>query len=206
VGGVHVLRQPLRHDDVAYRLLGRFGLLTIIVLGESVFVGVVDANWGLESVPAAVGGFAAAAALWWIYFEFVDSEAVVRTLVGGLTYTYTHFPLIAGIAALGVGVKLAILAAAGKSEYEGTGWILCAGVALAMFAFAAVQLATPPTLVDTDVWLRLGTGVMALALLPFADVLGPVVLVWVLALLLAAQVVVELRGHERHSATVGGAA
>ena len=181
----------------------RFGLLTIIVLGESVFavvVGVVDAQWRTESVLAAVGGFAVAAALWWIYFEFVDSEAVVRTLVGGLTYTYSHFPLVAGIAALGVGVKLAILAAAGKDEYAGTGWILCAGLALAMFAMAVVQLATPPTLFDADVWLRLATGAVALALVPVADALSPALLVWILALLLAAQVTVELTGHTRHRA------
>lgn len=182
----------------------RFGLLTIIVLGESVFavvVGVVGAQWKTESVLAAVGGFVVAAALWWIYFEFVDSEAVVRTLVGGLTYTYSHFPLIAGVAALGVGVKLAILAAAGKSEYAGTGWILCAGLALAMFAMAVVELATPPTLFDTDVWLRVTTGAVALALLPFADALSPVLVVWILALLLGAQVVFELFRHGRHGTT-----
>ena len=181
----------------------RYGLLTIIVLGESVFavvIGVVDAQWKTESVLAALGGFVVAAAPWWIYFEFVDSEAVVRTLVGGLTYTYVHFPLIAGVAALGVGVKLAILAAAGKSEYEGTGWILCAGLALAMFAIAVLQLVTPPTLFDTDVWLRVAAGAVALALLPFADTLTPVLLVWIFALVLGAQVVFEVFSHEGHSA------
>ena len=179
----------------------RFGLLTIIVLGESVFavvVGVVGAQWETESVLTALGGFVVAAALWWIYFGFVDSEAVVRTLVGGLTYTYAHFPLIAGIAALGIGVKLSILAEAGKEEYTGTGWLLCAGLGLAMFAMAVIQIVTPPTLFDVDVGLRLGTGAAALALLPASDALPPGALLGIIAVLLVAQVVVELGGHHDH--------
>ncbi|MBA2614175.1 MAG: low temperature requirement protein A [Actinobacteria bacterium] len=179
----------------------RFGLLTIIVLGEAVFavvVGVAGAEWQAESALTAVGGFLAAAGIWWIYFDFVDSEAVVQTLVGGLTYTYSHLPLIAGIVALGIGVKLSILDTAGKTGYADTGWILCGGLALTMFAMAAIQLATPPTLLDVDVWLRLATGAAALVLLPVSGELSPLALVWILAGLLVAQVVFELVGHEEH--------
>jgi low temperature requirement protein LtrA len=186
----------------------RFGLLTIIVLGESVFavvLGVEGAAWQLGSVLAAAGGFVAAAALWWIYFEFLDSSLVVggagrRRLVGGLVFTYSHFPVITGLAALGVGVKFAILSAGGHSEYDGTAWVLCAGVALCMAGMAAIQLATPPTLFDLDVWLRMGTAVLALVLLPFGSELDPLVVTWLVAGALAIQVVVELSGHEHHVA------
>ena len=186
----------------------RFGLLTIIVLGESVFavvLGVEGADWEVGSVLAAVGGFLTAASLWWIYFEFLDSSLVVggagrRRLIGGLVFTYSHFPVIAGLAAIGIGVKFAILSAGGNSEYDGTAWVLCAGLALCMGGMAAIQLATPPTLFDLDVWLRIATAAFALVLLALATALDPLLVTWLVAGALATQVVVELSGHERHVA------
>ena len=66
----------------------RFGLLTLIVLGESVFAvvsGVSRVSWGAASATAAVTGFLVAAALWWIYFDFVGEAAVARrSIKGGL--------------------------------------------------------------------------------------------------------------------------
>ena len=47
----------------------RLGLLTIIVLGESVFavvLAVTNVNWSSDAVLAALGGFLCAAAFWWI--------------------------------------------------------------------------------------------------------------------------------------------
>jgi low temperature requirement protein LtrA len=180
----------------------RFGLLTLIVLGESILgvvLGISDVPWGAASGAAAAAGFAAAASLWWIYFEFVDETTVsARGLFGGLTYTYMHYFVIVGLAALGAGVKLAILSAGGEARYDGTSWILCAGLALTMAGLAAIQLVTPPVLFDVDVALRVGTAVVALALVPFD--LSPLVVVLVLAGLLAAQVVYELLEHEEHAA------
>ena len=121
-------------------------------------------------------------------------------------FTYAHYPVVVGLAALGIGVKAAILAAGGKEAYEGTGWVVCAGVAICMLGLAVIQLATPPSVFDTDVWLRLGTAVAALALLPLADAAEPALLLWVLSLALAGQVVLELARHETHAAgvTLGG--
>ena len=184
----------------------RFGLLTLIVLGESVLgvvLGIAHVPWGAGSGAAAAGGFAAAAALWWIYFDFLDSTTVTaRGLVGGLTYTYMHYCIVVGLATMGAGVKLAILAAGGEGRYHGTSWILCAGLALTMTGLAAIQLVTPPVLFDTDVRLRLATAAVALALVPLR--LSPLVVVLVLAGLLAAQVAYELAEHEGHVAPSAG--
>jgi low temperature requirement protein LtrA len=180
----------------------RFGLLTIIVLGESVFavvLGVRDVSWELSPALAAGGGFLAAAAIWWIYFGFLDSS-VGEGLRRGLTLTYAHFFVYAGIAALGVGVKLVILEAGGEEKYTHVAWVFCAGLVLCMAALAAIHLVTPPQLLDADVWLRLGTAAAALLLLPLSFVLPALVVVWLLAALLAAQVVVEVAAHERHTA------
>ena len=183
----------------------RFGLLTIIVLGESVFavvLGVRDVSWELDPALAAAGGFLAAAAIWWIYFGFLDSS-VGEGLRRGLTLTYAHFFVYTGIAALGVGVKLVILEAGGEARYTDVAWVFCAGLALCMAALAAIHVVTPPLLVDMDVWLRLATAAAALVLLPLSFVLPGLLVVWLLAGLLAAQVVVELATHERHAAPDG---
>jgi low temperature requirement protein LtrA len=180
----------------------RFGLFTIIVLGESVLsvvLGVADTTWEVDSGFAAVGGFVAAAALWWIYFDFLDESVVRRGRISGLVFTYAHFPVLIGIATVGVGVKLEILAAGGDQRYEDTGWILCAGVAICMVGLTAIHLATPPMLFDADVAMRLGTAALALVLLAFSFALPPVGLVLALAGLLVAEVVAELAGHESHS-------
>jgi low temperature requirement protein LtrA len=180
----------------------RFGLFTIIVLGESVLsvvLGVADTTWEIDSGFAAAGGFVVAAALWWIYFDFLDESVVRRGRISGLVFTYAHFPVLIGLATVGVGVKVAILAAGGDPRYEDTGWILCAGVALCMVGLAAIHLATPPMLFDQDVIMRLGTAALALAVLAFSFWLPPLAVVWALAGLLVAQVVAELAGHEAHS-------
>jgi low temperature requirement protein LtrA len=185
----------------------RLGLLTIIVLGESVFavvLGVSDVNWGAEAILAALGGFLCAAAFWWIYFEFVNPEYAFAALrrrgriLRGLVFVYSNYPVIAGLAALGIGVKLAILAAGGESAYDDSGWIVCAGIALSMAGLAAVELVMPPYWLAIDFWLRVATAVLALVLIPFASSLSPLLIVWILAAALVVQVVVELLGHEQH--------
>jgi low temperature requirement protein LtrA len=185
----------------------RLGLLTIIVLGESVFavvLAITDVNWSTEALLAALGGFLCAAAFWWIYFEFVNPEYLFVALrrhgriLRGLVFVYSNFPIIAGVAALGVGVKLAILAAGGQAAYDDSGWLLCAGLALSMAGLAAVELVMPPYWLAIDFWMRVATAVLALALIPFASSLSPLLIVWILAVALVAQVTVELLAHEQH--------
>ena len=179
----------------------RFGLLTLIVLGESLFAvvfGVSRVSWDLPSAAAAVAGFLVAAAIWWIYFDFIDEAAVSRRgIPGGLVYVYVHYFVIAGLTALGAGVKMAILSAGGDSQYDGTAWVLCAGLALTMLGLAAIELVSRPRAVDADFWLRVATLVLALALFPLDR--SPLSILLVLAGALSAQVVYELARHEGHA-------
>ena len=68
-----------------------------------------------------------------------------------------------------------------------------------MVGLAAIHLATPPTLFDADVAMRLGTALLALMLLAVSFWLPILVVVWGLAALLVAQVVLELARHETHA-------
>jgi low temperature requirement protein LtrA len=173
----------------------RFGLLTLIVLGESVLavvLGVSKVSWDARSAAAAATGFLVAAALWWIYFDFLDEGALTaRGIFGGLTYTYMNYFVVVGLAALGAGVKLAVLGVGGTS------WVLSAGLALAMVGLGVIQLVAGTVVVDTDVVLRLVTAAIALVLIPFN--LSPLAVVSVFAGVLVAQVVYELARHEAHT-------
>jgi low temperature requirement protein LtrA len=173
----------------------RFGLLTLIVLGESVLavvLGVSEVSWDMRSAATAAAGFTVAAALWWIYFDFLDEGALTaRGIFGGLTYTYMNYFVVVGLAALGSGVKLAILGE------NGTSWVLSAGLALTMVGLGVIQLVAGTVVIDADVVLRLATAAIALLLIPFD--LSPLAVVTIFAVLLVAQVVYELARHETHT-------
>jgi low temperature requirement protein LtrA len=180
----------------------RVGLFTIIVFGESVMavvVGTTTVSWGLESGAAAALGFAVAGALWWIYFDYVDSSVVKRTIAAGQTYLYAHLPLLIGLAALGAGVKLAIKATQETGLTDEVSWIIGGGVALFMASVAVLHLVTRHSGRDIDVWLRLGTVALALGLGALGEDLGVVPALAVLAAALAAQIVLELASHDRHA-------
>ena len=180
----------------------RVGLFTIIVFGESVLavvVGTTTVSWGLESGAAAALGFGVAGALWWIYFDYVDSSIVKRTIAAGQTYLYAHLPLLIGLAALGAGVKLAIEATQEAGLTDEVSWIVCGGVALFMASVAALHLVTTQSGRDVDVWLRVGTVVLALGLAAVGEDLGIVPVLAVLAAALGAQVALELARHDQHT-------
>jgi low temperature requirement protein LtrA len=185
----------------------RFGLLVIIVLGEGVIgvvLGTAQVSWTFQSGAVAFAGFLTGAAIWWLYFDFLDTTRVVtRNLQSGLTFVYAHYFVAAGITALGVGVELAILSLEPGSRYDHVGWIAAAGTAMAMAALAAVQIATPPMLVDADVVLRLGIAVLAGVLAGLSGHLSPAAVISILAVTLVAQVVIELARHEHHAAMAG---
>ena len=137
----------------------RVGLFTIIVFGESILavvVGTTSVSWGLESGAAAALGFAVAGALWWLYFDYVDSSIVKRTITAGQIYLYAHLPLLIGLAALGAGVKLAIKATQESGLTDEVSWIIGVGIALFMGAVAVLHLVTTQSRSDIDVWLRAG--------------------------------------------------
>jgi low temperature requirement protein LtrA len=173
----------------------RFGLLTLIVLGESVLavvLGVSEVSWDARSAATAAAGFTVAAALWWIYFDFLDEGALTaRGIFGGLTYTYMNYFVVVGLAALGAGVKLAILGE------EGTSWVLSAGLSMTMLGLGVIQLVAGTVVVDADVVLRFATAAIALLLIPLE--LSPLAVVSIFAVVLVAQVVYELARHETHT-------
>ncbi len=122
----------------------RFGLFTIIVLGESVLGvvgGLVLSAGALESVLVAMIGLVIAFSIWWIYFEGV-SGTVFRQIgsIRPVVWLYSHLPLMIAITALGVGVELAILHDPAM-PLGPEGWLLAGGVTATLLAIGFIVLA-----------------------------------------------------------------
>ena len=95
----------------------RHGLIVLIAIGESIVsigVGVSGTPVTLAILVASVAGLAVAVALWWLYFDVVAlvAERVLTELPSDQrprlardSYTYLHFPMVAGIVFLSLGMK-----------------------------------------------------------------------------------------------------
>ena len=95
----------------------RHGLIVIIALGESIVAIGVGSRAGVDVgvVLAAVLGIAVASALWWLYFDVVALVAArrlsnaapgrERNEVARDSFSYLHFPMVAGIVLLALGFK-----------------------------------------------------------------------------------------------------
>ncbi|MBL8930567.1 MAG: low temperature requirement protein A [Kineosporiaceae bacterium] len=111
----------------------RYGLFTLIVLGETllaVTVGLRDAVEGATSTPAAVvltgPVLVIAFALWWLYFDALGREGLQRNRKAAFVWGYGHYLLFAAIAAIGAGAQaqldaLAAHAPGASSEVHGPG-------------------------------------------------------------------------------------
>jgi low temperature requirement protein LtrA len=94
------------------KLPERFGLLVILVLGETV-VGAVNGMAGNHNLTWAVGfvavlGMALAFALWWVYFDFVARRPARPSVWWTLFWGYGHLPLVMGLVAVGAGVLVLV--------------------------------------------------------------------------------------------------
>ena len=180
----------------------RVGLLTIIVFGETVLavvIGTDTVSWGWESGLVAGLGFAAASAIWWLYFDFLDTGVVQRSILAGQVYLFTHVPMLIGLTGLGVGVKLAIKASADGGLPAGASWAMGGGVALVLAAMALISFVTVPTGFDRDVALRAAGAAIALGGAAAGEQLGAVGLAGLLCALLATELAIELADHDGHS-------
>jgi low temperature requirement protein LtrA len=95
----------------------RHGLIVIIALGESIVAIGVGAQTTIDAgvVAAAVLGIAVTGALWWLYFDVVAlvakrrleqaPEGRERNEMARDSYSYLHFPMVAGIVLLALGLK-----------------------------------------------------------------------------------------------------
>lgn len=136
-------RFPLDMDHLAER----YGLLTIIVLGES-FIKVLSylsgAEHGVEPLYLAKASLSLliTCAVWWIYFDDVAGSKVKQERGSWVVWLYGHLPLAVGITALGVAVKKTLTFDFAQPPDAAYRWLVCAALALVFFSVALVDSVT----------------------------------------------------------------
>ncbi|WP_460066607.1 low temperature requirement protein A [Streptomyces sp. YKOK-I1] len=105
-----------------HHIAERFGLFTIIVLGETVAAATVAVKSAVaendalgELLPIAVGGLLIVFAAWWIYFV-VPIHGHLRSNQQSFVWGYGHYFVFASAAAIGAGLEVAVEQAVGKAH------------------------------------------------------------------------------------------
>jgi low temperature requirement protein LtrA len=188
----------------------RFGLLIILVLGESVAavaLGVHDTHWDPTTVTAAILAFVVAASLWWTYFDLIGAattdtltqRAGHRTTPLHDIYAYGHWPIALGLTAAGVGLEEAILHGSQPSLSTAARWILCGGIALYLLSLTAIQGGIAGSLRTILPWPVIGVPlILAVGL---ASRFHPVAVLTAVALILVGEVAAGLANQRQGTST-----
>ena len=191
-----IFRRAMASTPVhASHLPERFGLFTIIVLGESlvaVVVGIGDTDWRPRSALVGAGGFAAAAGLWWVYFDFIDVSDIKRRLLARNVFIYGHLPVALGLTATGVGIKKAILLSDEAGLPASGAWVLCGGAALFLLAVSLIYAVSIHRARDRVLVARAATAAALLALAVVGPAVSPPSLVGLLVAVLLTLVAFEI--------------
>jgi low temperature requirement protein LtrA len=178
----------------------RHNLVIILALGESIVaLGVaseIDLTAGV--ITAAVLGVGIASALWWTYFDVVAiitarrlqqaPEGRVRNALARDSYSYLHYPMVAGIVLVALGMEAALHHVEDHLDAE-RAFALLGGIALYLLAHVALRLRNAHTLSRT----RFGLAVALLLLVPVATTVPALVTVAALNVPLWAMI-----GYETH--------
>jgi low temperature requirement protein LtrA len=128
-----------------HHIAERYGLFTLIVLGESVSAATVAVQSAVdehdalgELVPIAVGGLLLCFAAWWIYFA-APVHQHLRSNRQAFLWGYGHYVVFGSAAAIGAGLEVAVEHAVGKAEVSA--------------AAAAAAVTVPAALFLLTVWL-----------------------------------------------------
>ncbi|WP_438292947.1 low temperature requirement protein A [Streptomyces sp. HUAS TT7] len=175
----------------------RFGLFTIIVLGEVVAlnaIGIAASGLRPQTLAVVAGSFLIAAGQWWLVFDHVDASPLRKWRLTGQAYVYGHLFVHGGITVTGVGGLLAAQAAngGGRMPLDG-GPVLCFGMAVFLFGVGGIHLLNVGPRGDLRAWSRLGLSAVFVLFGAAGGGLPTVLLEAVLVGGIACQILVETR-------------
>ncbi len=157
-----------------HHITERYGLFTIIVLGESVLAStnaVIHAAREAEHLPSlaliAATGLVIVAAMWWVYFA-VPQHGLIKDLRSSMLWGYGHFLIFLAAAAIAPGIEVALQYATHEVSLEATRAALTYTVPAALYVFMVWLLCLRHSLRGTaNVIMPLG------AMLILASAAGP---------------------------------
>ena len=131
----------------------RYGLFTLIVLGESVAAATIAIQSAVSSnrlsaslTGVAIGGLVLVFGLWWWYFEHPSEEGLRESRSSAFLWGYAHYAVFASVAALGAGLEVAVESTRRGSGVSPTtaGAAVAISVAAYLVVTGAVQVRLNP--------------------------------------------------------------
>jgi low temperature requirement protein LtrA len=123
-------------------IVERYGLFTIIVLGESILAGTIAIQTvldegGLDAELAGIiaGGLLIVYSMWWVYFDYQVPHVLTSNRTGFI-WGYGHLFLFASAAAVGAGLVVAVDHAAGHGQLSDVHVGLIVAVPVAVYLLA----------------------------------------------------------------------
>ena len=138
----------------AHHIAERYGLLTIIALGEGV-VGTVasltavveEHGWTSDAIFLVIAGTGLTFGMWWIYFSVPMADLLHAHRDRSFAFGYLHIPLYAAIVATGGGLHTAAYYVEEHSEIGSIGTVF--SVVIPVAAYVAVVYALYSLMVRT---------------------------------------------------------
>lgn len=204
VGVSTAVSKPARELEARFpqdflHLSERYGLLTLIVLGESfmkVLSALFEEGYTHTEGGMAVLGLVVTCGMWWLYFDDIAGSRLRRTRLSALAWKWMHLPLMLGITAVGVSIKKVTFFAPWEPPSAQYAWLFAGSVALVFFVVGVLDTVTErrqSQLSDQQrVRIRLACGAAALLLGAVSSGMPAVVFVGLIASLMVAQVLFDL--------------
>jgi len=173
----------------------RFGLFTILVLGESiaaVVAGLSHEGWEARPVIGSLLGITIATSLWWLYFDNLEGSVVrrkkgQRTAWKPTVWIYSHLPLAITLTASGIGLEFIVT----EEFHTPERMVVTLGIAGVFCAMGLIHIATeagPERRDDLKARVRFAAAGVVVLLGLIAGDLAPNWFAVVIAILVLAQV------------------
>ncbi len=159
-----------------HHIAERYGLFTIILLGESVSASAIGVQSGLEAhgvspalVVIAAAGLVLLFALWWLYFLEPAGEGLESRRNRSFYWGYGHYFVFASLAAIGAGLEVAVQRGAAHADASDAAVEYAIAIPVAVFLLMLYILHAPlvPEVVIRP--LKTGIAILLVLLAPLAS-------------------------------------
>ena len=155
----------------------RYGLFTIIVLGESILAATTALQTAFDSgdtsaslIAIAIGGLIIVFSMWWLYFG-IEENRLLDSYWGAFAYGYGHLPVFAAAAAVGAGMEVVVEHEIGHGAVSDLTAALAIAVPVAIYVVGVWALRVLPNATGS---VRIAYPVCALLILGLAAMGAPV--------------------------------
>jgi low temperature requirement protein LtrA len=131
-----------------HHIAERYGLMTLIVIGESVLSATIAIQTALDAhgatgdlIVVMIGGLLILFSMWWLYFDHQAARFLVSNRAG-FVWGYGHLLIFSSAAAVGAGLAAVVDHAAGKAHisYRAAGAAIAVPVAIYLMSVWLMHL------------------------------------------------------------------